>query len=392
MAYVTVTSSLAHTRVARRLYQAIVAMLVCWCAPALAHKSSDSFLHLTAHGNIVTAQWDIALRDLDAALGLDTNGDGLLSWGEVRQRESQIGAYAEQRLTLRNADSTCTPGSRQLLIDRHTDGAYAVLRFDADCGSAITSLRVDYRLFADIDAGHRGLLNLALHGRTYTQVLGPDAPSASFGADASGAWHEFSGYLRTGIGHIWSGFDHLLFLFSLLLPAVLLRRERRWEPRSALGESLGEVIRVVTAFTVAHSLTLGLATFGLLKIPSRISESAIALSVVAAALNNIWPLVKDRRWVVAFIFGLIHGLGFANVLGDLGLPTGALALALVGFNLGVEAGQLAIVALFVPLAYALRATLFYRRVVMTAGSMGIAILAALWFAERAFNLQFLPVH
>ena len=122
MAYVTVTSSLAHTRVARRLYQAIVAMLVCWCAPALAHKSSDSFLHLTAHGNIVTAQWDIALRDLDAALGLDTNGDGLLSWGEVRQRESQIGAYAEQRLTLRNADSTCTPGSRQLLIDRRMLG------------------------------------------------------------------------------------------------------------------------------------------------------------------------------------------------------------------------------------------------------------------------------
>jgi hypothetical protein len=102
--------------------------------------------------------------------------------------------------------------------------------------------------------------------------------------------------------------------------------------------------------------------------------------------------VKHRRWVVAFCFGLIHGLGFANVLSDLGLPTGALAMALVGFNLGVEAGQLVIVALFMPLSYAMRTTLFYRQFVMTAGSMGIAMLATLWLVERAFNLQFLPVH
>jgi hypothetical protein len=377
---------------ARRGLQACAALLLCWCAPALAHKSSDSFLHLTAHGNVVSAQWDIALRDLDAVLALDANGDGLLSWGEVRQRESELVHYALQRLSLRNAGRPCIPRTGSLLIDSHTDGAYAVLQFDAECGSVINALQVDYRLFADTDAGHRGLLNLTLAGRTYTQVLGPDAPVASFGADDGGAWRQFAGYLRTGIVHIWTGFDHLLFLFSLLLPAVLFRNGRHWEARRGLGAPVGDVVRVVTAFTVAHSLTLALATFGILKVPSRISESAIALSVVAAALNNVWPLVRERRWVVAFCFGLIHGLGFANVLGDLGLPTGALALALVGFNLGVEAGQLAIVAIFLPLSYALRTTLFYRRFVMTAGSMGIALLAALWLTERAFNLQFLPVH
>ena len=377
---------------ARRGLQAVAALLLCWCAPAMAHKSSDSFLHLTAHGSTVNAQWDIALRDLDAVLSLDANGDGLLSWGEVRQRELQLSNYSLQRLSLRNAGKPCTTGISKLLIDNHTDGAYAVLQFEVECGSLINALGVDYRLFADTDAGHRGLLNLTLGGRTYTQVLGPDIPMASFGADQGGAWRQFSGYLGTGLGHIWTGFDHLLFLFSLLLPAVLLRRGQHWEARSGLGAALGDVVRVVTAFTVAHSLTLALATFGLLKIPSRISESAIALSVVAAALNNVWPLVTHRRWVVAFCFGLVHGLGFANVLSDLGLPRGALALALVGFNLGVEAGQLAIVALFMPLSYAMRTTLLYRQFVMTAGSMGIAILAALWLAERAFNLQFLPVH
>ena len=392
MAGATIVHGISPTGHARRGFQALAGLLLCWCAPAVAHKSSDSFLHLTAHGSVVSAQWDIALRDLDAALALDANGDGLLSWGEVRQREAQLGSYALQRLTLRNAGRPCTSGPVSLLIDSHTDGNYAVLRFDAGCGAVISALQVGYHLFADIDAGHRGLLNLTLGGKTYTQVLGPDAPIASFSAEDSSAWRQFSGYLGTGIGHIWTGFDHLLFLFSLLLPAVLLRRGQHWEARSGLGDSLGDVVRVVTAFTVAHSLTLALATFGFLRVPSRVSESAIALSVVAAALNNVWPVVKDRRWVVAFCFGLIHGLGFANVLGDLGLPRGALALALVGFNLGVEAGQLAIVVLFVPVSYALRTTIFYRRFVMTAGSIGIAMLAALWFAERAFNLQFLPIH
>jgi hypothetical protein len=156
--------------------------------------------------------------------------------------------------------------------------------------------------------------------------------------------------------------------------------------------SLAEVVRVVTAFTVAHSLTLGLGAFGVLRVPARVSESAIALSVVVASLNNVWPVVKQRRWVVAFAFGLIHGLGFANVLSDLGLPVRVLARALVGFNLGVEAGQLAIVAMFLPVAYFMRETLFYRRYVVTAGSVSTALLGSLWLVERALNLRFLPIH
>jgi hypothetical protein len=125
-------------------------------------------------------------------------------------------------------------------------------------------------------------------------------------------------------------------------------------------------------------------------LPSRLVESSIAASVVLAALNNVFPLFHGRRWMVAFCFGLIHGFGFASVLADLGLPQGTLALALVGFNLGVECGQLSIVAAFLPLAFALRRTRLYRRGVFVAGSALIALVAAIWFAERVFNFKLLP--
>jgi hypothetical protein len=125
-------------------------------------------------------------------------------------------------------------------------------------------------------------------------------------------------------------------------------------------------------------------------LPSRLVESMIALSVVLAALNNLRPVVTARRWAVAFAFGLIHGFGFASVLADLGLPQGALLLSLVGFNLGVEAGQLVIVAAFLPIAYALRRGWFYRRLVFAGGSAAIALVAAVWLAERALDVKLWP--
>jgi HupE / UreJ protein len=123
------------------------------------------------------------------------------------------------------------------------------------------------------------------------------------------------------------------------------------------------------------------------ELPSRLVESAIAVSVVVAALNNLVPLFNHRRWMVAFGFGLIHGFGFASVLAELGLPQGALVLSLVGFNLGVEAGQLAIVSVFLPLTYMLRRTAFYRRGVLVVGSLLTMVLALVWLAERALDLK-----
>lgn len=359
-----------------------------------AHKPSDSYLTLNSEGSAVSGQWDIALRDLDFAIGLDADGDGNITWGEVRARHADIAAYASARLALRLGDQVCalTVGVQQ--VDTHTDGAYTVLPLTAVCppAGAIGALEIEYRLFADLDPQHRGLLKLQNRQSTRTAVLGPQASVQQFSMDAAqtgSGWRAFVDYVREGVWHIWIGFDHILFLLSLLLPAVGVWANRRWRPVERLPQAGWDVVRIVTAFTVAHSITLTLATLGWVSLPSRLVESAIAASVILAALNNLWPLFQAKRWWVAFVFGLVHGFGFASVLADLGLPQEVLALALVGFNIGVELGQLAIVAVFLPVAYLMRRSLFYRRWLLMGGSLLIALLAAVWLVERAFDLQLL---
>jgi hypothetical protein len=360
---------------------------------ALAHKPSDSYLKLDAEGATITGQWDIALRDLDFAIGLDSNQDNAITWGEVKAKHSEIAAYALSRLTLGPAGARCVPDIREHLIDNHSDGAYAVLRFTATCPVAPAVLDVDYRLFFDIDPQHRGLLNLSSHGANRAGIFSVDKPVQQFTLAEFSRSAQFADYLKEGVLHIWSGFDHILFLLSLLLPAVLVRRAasgKAWVASPGFRASLLGVLKIVTAFTVAHSITLSLATLGVVSLPSRLVESAIAASVVLAALNNIRPVVYGGRWIIAFCFGLIHGFGFASVLIDLGLPQGSLLLALVAFNLGVEVGQLVIVAFFLPLAYAARDTLFYRRAILVGGSSCVAMIAALWFVQRGLNVVLVP--
>ena len=366
-----------------------LALALAGVAPAHAHKPSDSYLALTVAEDKISGQWDIALRDLDFAIGLDADGNGEITWGEVRVKHAEIAAYALARLAVRSDGAPCTIESGAQLIDDHTDGAYTVLPLTLRCPGAPAQLTIDYTLFADLDPQHRGLLNLQALGLTRAAVLGPQAQTQTFELKSVSRWSQFIDYGREGVWHIWIGFDHILFLLALLLPAVLIWRGARWQPVETFREAFMGVLKIVTAFTVAHSITLSLATLGFVSLPSRWVESAIAASVVLAALNNVWPVFHGRRWTVAFTFGLIHGFGFASVLADLGLPREALALALVGFNLGVEGGQLAIVAVFLPLAFALRRSTFYRRAVMIGGSLLIATLAGIWLVERVFEVKLL---
>jgi hypothetical protein len=353
---------------------------------AHAHKPSDSYLSIDVAA--ARGQWDIALRDLDAALTLDADGNGEITWGEVRSRHADIAAYASARLKLRADDLPCALTVGEQLVDQHTDGAYSVLPLTLRCEAPDPArLSIEYRLFADLDPQHRGLLKLGSGDTTRTAVLGPQAPLQVFELAAPSRWSQFAAYTREGVWHIWIGFDHILFLLSLLLPSVLVWRAARWQSAERAADVLWEVLRIVTAFTLAHSITLSLAVVGAIELSTRVVESVIAASVVVAALNNLRPRITRRLWMVAFGFGLVHGFGFATVLTDLGLPRGALALALVGFNVGVELGQLAIVLLFLPLAFALRRTGFYRHWVMTGGSLVIALLASWWLVERAFAVK-----
>jgi hypothetical protein len=364
-------------------------LLLAVALPASAHKPSDSYLTLRAAAGTAPLQgrWDIALRDLDFAIGVDADADGQITWDELEQRHADIAAYALARLRIARGGQPCRLVAGRQLVDRHTDGAYTVLPFTADCPAG-GALEVDYRLFADVDPQHKGLLSIEGQGAARTLVLGSSRPHAVLEENAG---QGFLGFVEHGIWHIWIGYDHILFLLSLLLPAVLVWREQSWQAVGAARAAWMDVLRIVTAFTLAHSITLSLAALGVLALPSRWVESAIALSVLLAALNNLRPVTHRRRWVAAFGFGLIHGFGFASVLGDLGLQKGALAVSLVGFNLGVEIGQMAIVAAFLPLAWLARRTWFYRRVMMLGGSSLIMLVAAVWLGERVFDLRLLPV-
>jgi hypothetical protein len=369
------------------LWLGVVLLLL--SAPALGHKASDSYLSLTLDGAHISGQWDIALRDLDYALSLDRNDDGALTWGEVRAHHADIAAYTRRHLTLTMAGAPCPMEIGEQLIDQHSDGAYSVLRFRADCAQIAGTLNVDYRLLFDLDPQHKGLLRLSQGQQTQSAVFTPRNPTRNFLLGATGVWRSLLDYAGSGVWHIWRGVDHILFLIALLLPAVLQRTQGEWRGVTHWRPALIDTLKIVSAFTVAHSITLSAATLGLVHLPSRPVESIIAASVILAALNNVFPLLPGRRWMVAGVFGLIHGFGFASVLTDLGLPPGALASALVGFNLGVELGQLALVSLFLPLAYVLRASFFYRYTLRVAGSVSVAGLASMWLVERAFNLRLL---
>ena len=366
-----------------------MAWLVLMAGAALAHKSSDSYLTVQVRADQVSVQWDIALRDIQFAIGLDANGDDQITWGELQQKQRELQAWASSRLSLQRGGA-CTFKPQALQVDEHTDGGYAVLAWSGRCPQQHGPLSIQYSLLFDLDTQHRGLLKLDLDGATHSAVLGPQSGVLQF-SQATTASVQFLQYLWQGVWHIWIGFDHILFLLALLLPAVLLPRRRGGHGGGLRGvsrfkEAILSVLAVVTAFTLAHSITLSLAALQIISLPSRLVESAIAASVVFAAANNLVPMVQGR-WLMAFFFGLIHGFGFASVLTELGLPTGALALSLVGFNLGVELGQLAIVAVFLPLAFVLRHTPFYQRGVLVGGSWAALLVALAWFVERAFNVS-----
>lgn len=413
------------------------ALLLATGSLAQAHKPSDAYLTLQLQPAAAELRWDIALRDLDRELLLDANDDGALDWGEVRARWNDIEQLALGMLTLRRGNDACTlrPAAARPQLQRHSDGTYAVLSSQWRC-PATGAFSVDYRLFATTDPSHRAVTRV-FDGEVQLAavVLVPGAPPRPLAAPLQADRVPASGGIRLadffseGIHHILAGTDHALFLLALLLPAVLVRspaaagfppgaprpaatpaatgisttrrgRQRGaavltagapvdWTAAPAWGPALRGVAGIVTAFTVAHSITLGLSSLDLLRVPSRWVESAIALSIVFAALNNLRPLAQRRLWMLAFAFGLVHGIGFSGVLADVGLSGRAIVPPMLAFNLGVEVGQLMIVGGWLLLAWPLRRHRGYVHF-MRWGSAAVAALALVWLAERALLLQILP--
>ncbi len=359
----------------------LLAVALLSAGPAWAHKASDSYLTLTARGAELGARWDIALKDLDGELDLDADGDGRILWREVVARERALAAYALGHLQLSQAGQPCVGRPAALRLTRHSDGVYAVLDFSFGCAAEINEVTLGYSLLFDVDAQHRGLVRLAGAGDSWVAFSSEQRTRPLTFAGVSGARQLWEA-LQEGVHHIAIGTDHLCFLFALLLPSVLRRRDGQWESVPQLRPALLEVLKVVTSFTVAHSVTLGLAAFDVIQADPKWVEVAIAVSVGLAALNNLWPVLPEGRWSLAFGLGLLHGFGFVNAMQDLGASGGSIWVSVLGFNLGVEAGQAAIVAVFVPLAFALRGTRFYRLGLLQLGSVAILCAAVWWVAER----------
>ena len=193
-------------------------------------------------------------------------------------------------------------------------------------------------------------------------------------------------FVWQGILHIWIGIDHILFLIVLLLPSVLNREDKKWVPIENFKQFLLKILKIVTVFTIAHSITLALAALGFVNLSGRFVESMIAASIIVVALNNFFPKFKEGSTLIIFTFGLFHGLGFASVMGEIPFRMGDLLKILVAFNVGVEIGQVAIVLVVFLLLYLLRKFSFYQPLVLKAGSIAAALVAAYWFIERAFAL------
>lgn len=363
---------------------------------ASAHKTSDSYLGLTIENGKITGRWDISLRDLQEAIGFDNNGDGTVTWPELKAREHLIAPFALSNLTIRAVGTVATLRHKSLGYETHEEGAYAVIRFDMEGVNQPEQLTIDYQLFFKHDPLHRGLFRLAVSGPDQsepliqTSIFSPFNPTQTFVVHAPNGWQQLLAFGREGVWHIWIGLDHVLFLIALLLPSVLRREQDRWHSVNEFRPALWEVLKIVTAFTIAHSITLALAALEIVGVPSRWVEATIAASVALAALNNLRPFFHKRSWLVAFGFGLVHGFGFASVLGELQPGRDSLAWALAGFNLGVELGQLAIVLVFLPLAFALRSTWFYQRLTFRGGSACVVLIAVTWTVQRLFDLKLLP--
>lgn len=338
-----------------------LAMLLTACAGGVeAHTTATGLAIVTVADATVTYRLTLVLAELPEAparlLASAADGD--------RASAERVGEALRARVGVGAGGVACRPGRASIQGSRLGDGrATLEATFRCPAAAARLTLRDDwsdlfgkhYRTLARIE-GAAGIRELAFL---------PDAREATVELAAGGRGPDGS-FLWLGVEHILTGFDHLLFLAALLVR----------------GGGLWALLRIITAFTLAHSATLALAVLGLVAIPARVIEPAIAASIVWVAIENVFFRgAPSRRWLVSFVFGLVHGLGFASALGDLALPPWSLAMALLGFNLGVEAGQGLVIAVLLPLVLWMRPRRWEPQVAR-AISLALALVGAAWLVER----------
>jgi HupE / UreJ protein len=384
-------------------------------APAAhAHKASDAYLVVTQSAPAtLDVQLSLALKDLDAAIDvLDADNDRQLRWAEVKAAVPAIVRWVGEGVTWHCAGNPLVPAWQLQSPERRSDGVYLRLGTTLGCDPGSGGLAMDYRLMKDIDPTHRLLLNGMVRGQAVVAVVAPQAgrsvytlggsvgvaASSPAGGDVQPAlavgqsgWATLANFFREGVHHIVTGYDHLAFLLALLLPIMLRpRRAQAGVPMSSPSPSpqrpgLAALALTVTGFTVGHSTTLVLASLGLIHAAPGWVEPAIAITIAISAGLNLYPLRWVRGDVLALLFGLIHGLGFSGVMAEAGVAGSLLVWALAGFNLGVEAGQMACVLVWCAVHLLLVRWSRYEQVMVRGGSWALVALALYWAIERVLG-------
>jgi len=358
-----------------------LASVVCllYATPVLAHRVSLSSLKIEFNGRTAHTEWTISARDLHhVGRPVDADRNGRITVNDLVVQGPAIQAFFERYVKVRVDNGPCEyePGG----VSAGKRGQL-VVRGSFRCDHAPGRLDMDCAFHQAVAGGHRMITALTFSGkkggsgRWHTFGPGSTTWTIEVGSHLGRLTSQVARFLALGVEHIFTGYDHLAFLLGLLL----------------LGGGLRRIAMVVTAFTVAHSITLALAALGQLSLPPSVVEPAIAASIAYVGIENFFIGDGRRRWVLAFVFGLIHGFGFAGVLREMGLPRDALAVSLVCFNLGVETGQLVIVAFLLGAAALIRKSLrggrldvalWYRPWGLRALSAPIVAAGLYWFLER----------
>lgn len=359
-------------------------------APRLAdaHQSSATYARLEATPDPARVRYEILLaaRDLFEALELDVDREA--SAAEIAAGKERLAAYLTDRIAFEADGRSCAESLVSVeTVEQSQRFARAVL--DVACPGPIGQLAMDYDLFFDLDPRHIGFVAVA---GTTSRLTTPDDTRLLWQVGDPGP-SGLIGFVQSGVEHILYGLDHILFLISLLLMAVVTRTgpgQSQAAVRPA-REALGYAAAIVTSFTVAHSITLIGAALGWFELPGRLVESVIAASILFVAIDNAVRLDPPRRYVVTFLFGLVHGMGFASMLRPL-LPPEDVVLPLLAFNVGVELGQLGIVLVSLPLLYAVVRAIGaarYRRALLPASAVVLGSIAFVWLLERTLDIVIL---
>ena len=348
---------------------------------AEAHFTSTSYLWADSSGaDDVRITWDVSAADLHWLLGLDGDGNGAITWEEIQTRRDDIASFAGEHLRIARGGQPCDTHFADLLLTERAGEPHLSLVFRASCEKP-GALSLSGTLFFDTNSTQRTLLSAVTPAGDFTSILSPDSPNWTE-PPAPSVLATFATFVGQGLWHVWIGYDHLAFLLLLLLPGVLRAVGAGWQAVPTFRETARDLFKIITAFTLAHSLTLALATTGAVNIPVRPVEVAIAASIVIAGLLNLFPGAARARLALAFGFGLVHGFGFANALAELGARGTRLVPTLAGFNMGVELAQLSLVLLVLPFLFRARTSAFYAWRFMPAASLGAAMAGAAWLVAR----------